>query len=152
MKQVLLVFVSLVLAAVLPVATYNNTLSGSQTVAADAAQIALNMTVTGDLPGMSKVTLQRSNLKVTGGSLRMTVLPPNANASSSQRGDLIGTITGGSLTLNAAGMLASASAVKVTIQSGTGEFASVTSGNATITITANADNPSQLNGTLVLTF
>ena len=82
----------------------------------------------------------------------MTVLPQNANASSNERGVLIGTITGGTLTLNAGGALASASAVKVTIQSGTGEFAAVTSGTATISVTANAQNPSQLNGTLALTF
>ena len=152
MKQVALVLASLVLAAVVPMATYNDTLSGSQTVAPEAGSIALNLTASGDLPGMSSVTLQRNNLKVTGGTFRLTVLPQNANASSNERGVLIGTITGGTLTLNAAGALATASAVKVTIQSGTGEFASVTSGNATITITTNTENPSQLNGTLVLTF
>jgi hypothetical protein len=42
--------------------------------------------------------------------------------------------------------------VQVTIQSGTGEFASVNSGTATLTITSNAENPTQLNGTLVLNF
>ena len=152
MKQVSLMLASLVLAAVVPMATYNDTLSGSQTAGLDAQGIALNLTATGNLPGMSKVTLQRSNLKVTGGSFRMTVLPQNAGASSNARGDLIGTITSGTLTLNAAGALSSASTVKVTIQSGTGEFAAVTSGTATISVTANTDNPSQLSGTLVLTF
>ena len=124
----------------------------SQTPTPTAGAIALNFTASGDLPGMSKVTLQRNNLKVTGGSFHITVLPQNAGASSNQRGELIGTITDGNLTLNAAGALASASAVKVTIQSGTGEFAAVTSGTATLTITANAETPSQLDGTLVLTF
>ena len=152
MKQVLLMLASLLLAAVLSMATYNDALSGSQTVAPDAGGIALNLTATGDLPGMNRVTLQRNNLKVTGGSWRMTVIPQNADASSSERGVLIGTITGGSLTLTPAGTLESASAVKVTIQSGTGEFASVSSGTATLTITANTENPSQLNGTLVLNF
>jgi len=152
MKYVLLVLVSLVLAAVLPMTTYNDTLNGSQTAAPDASGIALNLTASGALPGVNKVTLQRNNLNVTGGSWRLTVLPPNANASSNARGDLIGTISGGTLTLNAAGALASASGVQVTIQSGTGEFASVQSGTATITITASAENPTQLNGTLVLNF
>jgi len=48
--------------------------------------------------------------------------------------------------------LSAATAVQITIQSGTGEFASVSSGTGTISITANAENPSQLNGTLVLNF
>jgi len=143
---------TLVLAAVISMATYNDGLSGSQTAAPEAEGIALNLTASGDLPGMSKVTLHRNGQNVTGGNFRIVVLPQNADASSHERGHLIGTIGGGTVTLNAAGMLASASDVQVTIQSGTGEFASVNSGTATITITANAENPSQLNGTLVLNF
>jgi len=152
MKQVLLMLASLVLAAVVSAATYNDALSGSQTAAPEAEGIALNLTASGDLPGMSKITLHRNGQSVTGGNFRIIVLPQNADASSNERGHLIGTIAGGTVTLNAEGTLASASDVQVTIQSGTGEFASVSSGTATITITANAENPSQLNGTLVLNF
>ena len=151
MKQPMLMLASLLLAMV-SLATYNDTLSGSQTAAPEADGIALNFTAGGDLPGMSKVTLQRDGQNVTGGTWRLTVLPQNADASSSDRGALIGTITGGTLTLNAEGTLASASAVQVTIQSGTGEYASVTSGTGTISISADAENPSQLSGTLVLNF
>jgi outer membrane lipoprotein SlyB len=152
MKQALLMLGSLVLAAALSTAAYSDTLSGSQTATPEANGIALNLTASGDLPGMNKVTLQRNNLNVTGGSWHMTVLPQNADASSNSRGELIGTVSGGTLTLTAEGTLASASGVQVVIQSGTGEFASVTSGTATITITANAETPTQLNGTLVLNF
>ena len=142
----------LVVAVVLSMATYNDSLSGSQTAAPESAGIALNLTASGDLPGMNKVTLQRDGQNVTGGSWRMTVLPQNADATSSERGELVGTVTGGTLTLTPEGTLASASGVQVTIQSGTGEFASVTSGTATLSVTANAENPSQLSGTLVLNF
>ena len=142
----------LALAALLSTATYNNSLSGSQTAAPEAAGIALNLTASGDLPGMSKVTLLRDGSNVTGGSFRMTVLPQNADASSSERGELVGTITGGTVTLTAEGTLASASGVQVTIQSGTGEFASLSSGTATLAVTAGSENPSQLSGTLVLNF
>jgi outer membrane lipoprotein SlyB len=152
MKQPMLMLASLLLAAMVSLATYNDTLSGSQTAAPEADGIALNLTAGGDLPGMSKVILQRDGQNVTGGTWRLTVLPQNADASSSDRGALIGTITGGTLTLSAEGTLASASAVQVTIQSGTGEYASVTSGAGTISISANAENPSQLSGTLVLNF
>ncbi|HEU4833580.1 MAG TPA: hypothetical protein VFS90_04160 [Pyrinomonadaceae bacterium] len=152
MKQVALMLLPIVLASVISVATYNNTLNGSQTAAPEAEGIALNLTATGDLPGMSKVNLHRNGDNVTGGNLRLTVLPQNADASSSERGQLVGTISGGTITLTAEGTLASASGVQVTIQSGTGEFASVTSGTATLNISTNSENPSQLNGTLVLNF
>ena len=158
MKFFTLMLAPAVLAATLSVnfvnlvATYNDTVSGSQTAAPESEGIALNLTAAGDLPGMNKVTLVRSEGNVTGGAWSMTVLPANADASSNERGTLTGTVSSGTLTLNESGTLASASAVQITIQSGTGEYASVTAGTATINISANAENPSQLNGTLVLNF
>ena len=149
MKHVALI---LVLASLISAATYNDTLSGSQTAAPEAEGIALNLTAAGDLPGMTKVNLHRNGENVTGGSLRLTVLPQNADATSSERGQLVGTISGGTVTLNSEGTLASASGVQVTIQSGTGEFATVTSGTATLNITASNENSSQLSGALVLNF
>ena len=149
MKQLSLMLALLMLTSL---ATYNDSLQGSQTAAPEAEGIALNLTATGDLPGMSKIKLQRDGQNVTGGSFRMTVLPQNADASSSERGELVGTISGGTLTLTSAGTLSTAAGVQITIQSGTGEFASITSGTGTITIAANTENPSQLNGTLVLNF
>ena len=154
MKVFLFVLLAAVVAlgAVNPAATYNDTLSGSQTAAPESEGIALNLTAAGDLPGMLKLTLARSETNVTGGSLTMTVLPANADASSTARGSLTGTISSGTLTLNENGTIASASNVQVALNSGTGEFASVTSGTATINVTANAENQSQLGGTLVLNF
>ena len=152
MKHLSVVLMSLALAMIVSTVTYNNTVSGSQTAAPEADGIALNLTASGDLPGMSAVKLQRDGQNVVGGTWRLTVLPANANASSTERGELAGTITGGTLTLNAQGTLASASSVQVVLYGGTGEFSGVTSGNATLTVSANAENPSQLNGTLVLNF
>jgi hypothetical protein len=101
---------------------------------------------------MNKLTLVRSEANVTGGAWSMTVLPANADAASSERGTLSGAVSGGTITLNENGTLASASAVQISIQSGTGEFASVTAGTVTVNLSADAENPSQLNGTLVLNF
>lgn len=143
---------ALMLALVISVATYNDSLQGSQTAAPEAEGIALNLTASGDLPGMSKVKLQRNGQNVTGGSFRLTVLPQNADATSSERGELVGTISGGTVTLTPEGTLSAAAGVQITIQSGTGEFASVTSGSGTISITASSENASQLSGTLVLNF
>ena len=152
MKYIALTPMIVALAVVISMATYNDTLSGSQTAAPEAEGIALNLTAAGDLPGMTKVNLHRNGENVTGGTLRLTVLPQNANATSSERGQLVGTISGGTVTLNSEGTLATASSVQVTIQSGTGEFATVTSGTATLNITASTENPSQLSGALVLNF
>jgi len=152
MKQFTLILMTLVFGAVVSLATYNDTVNGSQTAAPEAQGVALNLTAGGDLPGMSKLTLQRDGLNVNGGAWRLTVLPQNADANSSERGELVGVITGGTLTLNSEGTLASASSVQITIQSGTGEFAAVTTGTATLNISASAENPTQLTGTLVLTF
>lgn len=158
MKFFFLLLAPAVLAAALSVnvvdfmATYNDTVSGSQTAAPEAEGIALNLTAAGDLPGMNKLTLVRSDTNITGGAWSMTVLPANADASSSERGTLTGTVSGGTITLNENGTLASASSVQISIQSGTGEFASVTTGTATMSLSANAENPSQLNGTMVLNF
>lgn len=149
MTQVLM---ALILAFLVSLATYNDSLQGSQTAAPEAEGIALNLTAGGDLPGMSKVKLQRNGQNVTGGSFRLTVLPQNADATSSVRGELVGTISGGTVALTTEGTLSSAAGVQITIQSGTGEFASVTSGSGTISVTANSENPSQLSGTLVLNF
>lgn len=150
MKQLMLAL--LVLTSLISIATYNDSLQGSQTAAPETEGIALNLTASGDLPGMSKVKLQRDGQNVTGGSFRMTVLPQNADASSSERGELVGTISGGTVTLTTEGTLSAATAVQITIQSGSGEFASVTSGTGTISITAGSENASQLSGTLVLNF
>jgi hypothetical protein len=150
MKQLMLAL--LVLTSLISIATYNDSLQGSQTAAPETEGIALNLTASGDLPGMSKLKLQRDGQNITGGSFRMTVLPQNADASSSERGELVGTISGGTVTLTTEGTLSAATGVQITIQSGTGEFASVTSGTGTISITASSENASQLSGTLVLNF
>ena len=152
MKQLTLILITFVFGAVVSMADYNDTLSGSQTAAPEAQGIALNLTASGDLPGMSKVMLQRDGLNVTGGTFRLIVLPQNADASSSERGNLVGTVTGGTLALNAEGTVSSASSVHITIQSGTGDYANVTTGTATLNLSANAENPTQLTGTLVLSF
>ena len=151
MKTIILALASMAFAIAISTATYNGTLNGSQT-AAESGKIVLNLTASGDLPGITKVTIERDGQNIISGTWRMTVLPQNANASSNERGQLVGTITGGSVTLNAEGTVASVTSVTVVFQGGTGEFDNVTTGNATMTVSANAENPSQLDGTIVLNF
>lgn len=151
MKFLILSLASLAFTIAVSTATYNGTLKGSQSPA-EHGKIVLNLTASGDLPGITKVSLERDGQNVVGGTWRMTVVPQNASASSGERGQLVGTITGGSLTLNAEGAIASVTSVTVVFQGGTGEFDNVTTGNATMNVSASAETPSQLSGSIVLNF
>lgn len=144
----ILVCIALVQAA----ATYNGTVSGAQTASPESGSVAVNLNATGDLPGMVKVTLRHEGTNVNGGTWTMTVLPPNADATSSETGTLTGTISGGSVTVDANGTITAVSSVQLTVQSGTGQYSAINSGNGTLSLSADAENSSKLGGPLVLDF
>ena len=138
-------------AAARAAANYNNTVKGFQTVAGGSEGPAVLLEAAGDLPGMGKVSFERDGNNVTGGSWTLTVLPPNADASSTERGTLSGSVGGGTLSFNSAGSLDGASSVQLTVESGTGQFAGA-AGTGVISLSVNPENPSQLKGTLTLDF
>jgi hypothetical protein len=158
MKRLTLIFATvlivtlLCLAAARAAANYNNTVGASRTASAEREDVSLILNVAGDLPGMGKVTLRRDGNNVTGGSWSLTVLPPDADASSSEKGRLMGAITSGSITFNADGAPVAISAAQLTVESGTGQHASVGGGSGTLSLSADAENPSKLKGTLALNF
>jgi hypothetical protein len=82
----------------------------------------------------------------------MTVLPPGADASASERGKLSGAVTGGTVTFKPDGTLAGVSAAQLTVEGGTGQYAGVSGGTGTLNLSADPEKPSQYNGTLVLDF
>ncbi len=86
-------------------ANYNNTVTGSQTASAESGSVAFNLNATGDLPGMLSVTLKHEGGNVNGGTWTLTVLPPNADATSSETGTLTGSFSGGTITLDANGIV-----------------------------------------------
>lgn len=133
-------------------ATYNNTVSGSQTAAAESGSIALNLNATGDLPGMLSLTLKHESGSVNGGTWTLTVLPPNADASSSETGTLTGSVTSGTVTLDANGIASAASSVQLNVQSGTGQYSSISAGSGTLSLSADPENSTKLGGPLVLNF
>ena len=132
--------------------TYNDTLTGSQTASAESATVALNLNASGDLPGILNISLRHEGGNVNGGTFTLTVLPQNADASSSARGRLTGTVTGGTLTLDANGIVSAAGAVRLTVQSGTDEYAGVTGGSGTLSLSADPENSTKLSGPLALDF
>lgn len=133
-------------------ASYNNTVSGSQTASAENGSIAFNLNATGDLPGMLSVTLKHEGGNVTGGTWTLTVLPANADATSSESGRVTGTFSGGTITLDANGIATAAGSVQLTVQSGTGQFDAVTSGSGTLSLSPDAENSTKLGGPLTLSF
>lgn len=131
-------------------ATYNNTLSGSQTAATGA--VALNLNASGDLPGILSLTLTHEGGKVSGGTWTLSVLPPNADATSSESGRLTGKLTGGTLTLDANGIVTAADSVQLTLENGTGQYATVNGGSGTLSLSADPENSTKLGGPLALNF
>ncbi len=142
----------LCLSAARAATNYNNAVDAVRTASAESGDINLIFEAAGDLPGMGKVTLKRDGNNVTGGTWSLTVLPPDADASSSEKGRLDGAVTGGSFAFDADGNLAGVSSVQLTVQGGTGQHASVGGGSGTLSLSASADNPSKLKGALALNF
>lgn len=132
--------------------TYNNSVSGSQTASAESGTIALNLNATGDLPGMLNLTLRHEAGNINGGTWTLTVLPANADATSSESGRLTGTFSGGTITLDANGIATAASSLQLTVQSGTGQFEAVSGGSGTLNLSADPENSTKLGGPLALSF
>lgn len=141
-----------VVAAAHAVATHNSTLNGLQSAASESDGIVVVINAAGDLPGMGKLTFKRDGNNIIGGTWALTVLPANADATSSERGTLSGAVTGGTLSFNTDTTLTGASSVQLTIEGGTGEHAAVSAGSGTVNLSTGAENPSKLSGTLVLNF
>ena len=131
---------------------YNNTVSGSQTASAESGSVAFNLNATGDLPGMLNITLNHEGGNVNGGTWTLTVLPPNADATSSETGTIKGSFSGGTVTLDANGVVTGASSVQLSVQSGTGQYQTVTSGSGTLGLSVDAENSTKLSGPLALSF
>lgn len=133
-------------------ATYSDTLSGSQTASAESGGITLNLNATGDLPGILILTLRHEGGNVSGGTWTLTVLPPNADATSSESGSMTGSFTGGTLSLDANGIITAANSVQLNVQSGTGQYAAVTGGSGTLSLSADPENSTKLGGPLAFSF
>lgn len=130
--------------------TYEDKVEGFQSASREG--IALHLDASGDLPGEYKTVLQRDGKNVTSGSWTLTVFAPNADATSGARGELTGSVTGGTLTFNAEGAVAGVSSVQLTVRGGTGQYARVKSGSGSLNLSTIPENPAQLAGTLTLDF
>lgn len=147
-----LLYVLLFSLLLLVTTTYNNTVSGSQTASAESGTVAFNLNATGELPGMLNITVRHEGSNITGGTWKLTILPANADATSSETGTLTGSVSGGTLTLDANGIATAAGSVQLTVQSGTGQYEAITSGTGTLSLSADPENSTKLGGPLALSF
>lgn len=97
---------------------------------------------------MLTLSLRHEGGSVTGGSWNMTAPPPDADATSAERGRLSGVVAGGALTLDASGIVSAAQGLQLTVQGGDGQYAGVSSGAGTLSPTADTENASKLGGPL----
>ncbi len=130
--------------------TYNGSVTGSQTASAEG--VSLNLNATGDLPGMLTLSLKHEGGSVTGGTWSLTVLPPDADATSNERGRLAGVVSGGTLTIDAHGIVSAAEALRLDVQGGTGQYTGVSAGAGTLALSADPENASKLGGPLKFDF
>lgn len=131
---------------------HRSAVEGFQSASSDVEGVSLLLNASGDLPGVLNVSFQRDGAKATGGSWTLTVQRPQADGMPVEKGTLAGGITGGTLTFNGDGALTRADSIQLTIQSSTKQYAGVKSGAGSINLSAGAENPSQLSGTLTLDF
>lgn len=131
-------------------AEYNGSVSGSQTASAEG--VSLNLNAAGDLPGMLTLSLKHDGGRVTSGSWSMTVLPPDADATSAERGRLSGVISGGALALDGNGIVSAAEGLRLDVQGGAGQYADVAGGAGTLSLSADPENASKLGGPLKFAF
>lgn len=131
-------------------AEYNGSVSGSQTAAAEG--VSLNLNAAGDLPGMLTLSLKHEGGRVTSGSWSLTVLPPGADATSAERGRLSGVVSAGTLTLGANGIVSAAEGLRLDVQDGAGQYAGVSGGAGTLSLSADPENASKLGGPLKFDF
>lgn len=131
---------------------YNSTLAGSQTASARGEGAALQLNATGDLHGMLRLTLRHEGGQVTGGSWSFIVLPPKADASSSEKGRLMGSVGGGTLTTDANGVVTSVASVQLSVRGGAGDYENVSAGGGSVSLSADPENPTRLGGPLALNF
>lgn len=133
-------------------ATYNDTVAGAQTASLVSEGVSLNLSASGDLPGLLTLSLKHEGGKVNGGSWTLVVLSPDADATSGERGRLSGIAEGGTLTLDENGIVTAADSVRLTVQSGAGQYANVSGGSATLGLSADPRSPTKLVGPLVFNF
>ncbi|HWS54810.1 MAG TPA: hypothetical protein VN228_11815 [Pyrinomonadaceae bacterium] len=133
-------------------AVYRDAVKGFQSASGEPEVVKLLLNAEGDLPGSLDVSLRRDGGKVTGGSWTLTVLPEGDDPAADERGRLTGAAASGALSFDGEGALSGADAVVLTVESGTGQYARVRGGSATLKLETHAENRSQLTGTLTLDF
>ena len=157
MKHLSLVLALALLAAplisgrVVAVTTYTDSLAG-EIIPPGSSSLSLGAVATGALPGSFTISLNLNNTTVTNGNWWLVVKERNADGSVSEVGALAGAVSGGTVSLNADGRVTSLNSVQLLIQTGSGNYAGVTSGSGSLTGTFGNQASPSFSGTLNLNF
>lgn len=107
----------------------------------------------GDLEGRLNLNVQYndSGTAISRGQWALEVRHLNADGAITTAGVLSGEITGGTVTLNENGSLASLSGAQLSVREGHGNYEGA-HGTGTVSLTGNAQTPNAVSGTLSLSF
>jgi hypothetical protein len=133
--------------------TYHGSFAGSGSRSQARGETTFVGQVGDALPGYLMLTIDYdSNNSINGGNWTLIVTSRKADGSSSEEGRLEGTLSGGSVTLNQDGALASVNAARLTIKSGRGTYSGVVNGQGTFEVSSVPGNRTPFDGALTLTF
>lgn len=131
--------------------TYTDSLTGT-IIPPGSSSLSLNADASGALPGSFTISLNLNGTVINDGNWWLVVKNRNADGSVSEIGALSGVVSGGTVSLDSDGRVASLNSVHLAIRSGNGNFVSITDGVGTVQ-GAFSQQPTQVfNGTLTLSF
>lgn len=151
--------------AAAPTAAHNGTLGGARVSSVPDGRIVVSMDVSGDFKGLVSIWVERggSGSTITGGDWSLVhaysqavEAGPGESPGNSEgeafvnKGTLGGNITGGSITFNADGSVASLSGLQLNLTSGSLDYQGVT-GDGTAQVSNVSDQPNS-SGTITLNF
>ena len=145
---VLVVLVSLASAAASP-ATRTAEAAGEASFP-NPGELALRGALSGEVRGTLRVSIRLDGQQVPGGDWSAALLRTDADGSESEAGTISGTVDHGSV-LAADGRVHALADVRLTITSGTGEFAGLSSGSGSLDVRLGATGE-PFHATLKLTF
>ena len=116
----------------------------------NTGELALRGVLSGEARGTLRASIRLDGHHVPGGDWSATLLTTNADGSESEAGTISGTVDPGTA-LGADGRVHALKDLRLTITSGNGEFAGVTSGSGSLDVRLGA-NGEPFHATLTLTF
>lgn len=128
---------------------HHDTLAG-RIIPPGSSSLSLGAEASGTLPGSFTVALNLDAANVTGGRWRLVAKRVEEDGSVSELGVIEGAVSGGTVSLNGDGSVASLVSVQLTVQEGSGNYAGLRGGSGTLAGGLNREASPPFTGTLDL--